>query len=88
MCCQALPEGDAPIGATGQDPGMRHSFGFGAHAHVRIQTEAQQEAAQQGGVVLAVSLRRTHQSRVFRAAKLWQFSLNRGVTSRNNEPLL
>lgn len=56
MCCQAFPECDAPISATGQDPGMWNSFGFGAHTHVRLQAKAQQEAAQQGGVVLTVPL--------------------------------
>lgn len=56
VCRQTLPEGDAPVGAAGQHPGVRRPLGFGAHAHVRIQAEAQQEAAQQGGVVLAVPL--------------------------------
>lgn len=59
MSCQTLPEGDAPISTAGQDPGVWHSLGFGAHTHVRIQAKAQQEAAQQGGVVLTVSLGRT-----------------------------
>lgn len=59
MSCQTLPEGDAPISATGQDPGVWHSLGFGAHTHVRIQAKAQQEAAQQGGVILTVPLGRT-----------------------------
>lgn len=53
---QALPEGNAPICAAGQDPGVWHSFGFCAHTHIRLQAEAQQQAAQQGGVVLAVPL--------------------------------
>lgn len=56
VSCQTLPEGDAPISAAGQDPCVRRSFGFGAHTHIRIQAEAQQEAAQQGGVVLTVPL--------------------------------
>lgn len=56
MSRETLPEGDAPIGAVGQDPGVRGSFGLGAHTHIGIQAEAQQEAAQQGGVVLTVPL--------------------------------
>lgn len=60
MCRQTLPEGDATISTAGQDPGVWRSLGFGAHTHVRIQAKAQQEAAQQGGVVLTVPLRRTH----------------------------
>lgn len=56
VCGQTFPEGDAPVSPAGQDPGVRHPLGFGAHAHIRIQTKAQQEAAQQGGVVLAVPL--------------------------------
>ena len=59
MRCQTLPEGDAPISTAGQHPGVRRSLGFGAHTHVRIQAKAQQEAAQQGGVVLTVPLWRT-----------------------------
>lgn len=35
---------------------MRRSLGVRAHAHVRVQAKAQQEAAQQGGVILAVAL--------------------------------
>lgn len=35
---------------------MRRPLGVRAHAHVRVQAEAQQEAAQQGGVILAVAL--------------------------------
>lgn len=60
LCRQALPEGDAAVGASGQDPGVWHCLGFGAHTHVCVQAKAQQEAAQQGGVVLTVSLQRTH----------------------------
>lgn len=56
MSRQALPEGDAPIGPAGQDPGVWSSLSFGAHTHIGIQAEAQQEAAQQGGVVLTVPL--------------------------------
>lgn len=56
VCCQTLPESDAAISTPGQDPGVWHSFGFGAHTHIGIQTEAQQEAAQKSGVVLTVSL--------------------------------
>ena len=56
MSRETLPEGDAPIGAAGQDPGVRGSFGLGAHTHIGIQAKAQQEAAQQGGVVLTVPL--------------------------------
>lgn len=59
VCRQTLPEGDAPVSTAGQDPGVRRSLGLGAHAHVRVQAEAQQEAAQQGGVVLTVPLGRT-----------------------------
>lgn len=59
MRCQAFPESDAPVSTTGQDPGMWHSFGFGAHTHVCIQAKTQQEAAQQGGVILTVPLWRT-----------------------------
>lgn len=56
MCCQALPEGNAAICTAGQYPGMWHSLCFCAHTHIRIQAEAQQDAAQQGGVVLTVAL--------------------------------
>lgn len=35
---------------------MRRPLGVSAHAHVSVQAEAQQEAAQQGGVILAVAL--------------------------------
>lgn len=74
MSCQTLPEGDAPISAAGQDPGVRHSLDFGAHAHVRIQAKAQQEAAQQGGVVLTVPLGRTDNDefRSFGEFKMWK----------------
>lgn len=40
--CQALPEGNAPICAADQDPGVWHSFGFCAHTHISIQAKAQQ----------------------------------------------
>lgn len=56
LSCQTLPEGDGSITAAGQDPGVRRPLGVGAHADVSVQAEAQQEAAQQGGVVLAVAL--------------------------------
>lgn len=56
LCCQTLPEGDGSITAAGQDPGVRRPLGVSAHAHVSVQAEAQQEAAQQGGVILAVAL--------------------------------
>lgn len=56
LCCQTLPEGDGSIAAAGQDPGVRRPLAVGAHAHVGVQAEAQQEAAQQGGVILAVAL--------------------------------
>lgn len=59
MCGQAFPESDAPVSTTGQDPGMWHSFGFGAHTHVCIHAKTQLEAAQQGGVILTVPLWRT-----------------------------
>lgn len=57
LCCQAFPEGDASVAAAGQDPGVRRSLGVRAHAHVSVQAKAQQEAAQQGGVILTVALR-------------------------------
>lgn len=56
VCCQTLPKGDGPVSSAGQDPAMCRSLGFGAHTHVRVQTKTQQEAAQQGGVVLTVPL--------------------------------
>lgn len=56
LSCQTLPEGDGSITAAGQDPGVRRPLGVSAHADVSVQAEAQQEAAQQGGVVLAVAL--------------------------------
>lgn len=56
LCRQTFPEGDGSVTAAGQDPGVRHPLGVGAHAHVGVQAEAQQEAAQQGGVILAVAL--------------------------------
>ena len=60
VCGEALPEGDASISSVGQHPGVGASLGPGAHTHVRIQTEAKQQAAQQGGMVLTVPLEGTY----------------------------
>lgn len=56
VCRQTLPKGDSPVGSAGEHPAVRRPLGLGAHTHIGIETETQQEAAQQGGVVLAVSL--------------------------------
>ena len=64
VCRQALPEGDAPISTSGQDPGVWCSLGFGTHTHICIQAKAQQQAAEQGGVVLTVSLGTTNNDEI------------------------
>lgn len=62
MCRQTLPESDAPVGTSGQDPGVWTAVDLSAHTHICIQPEAQQEAAEQSSVVLTVSLRKDRES--------------------------
>jgi len=52
---QRLPENDLlVVVADGDHPGVRHALTLGPNAHVRVQTETQQQIAQQDRVVLTV----------------------------------
>ena len=51
---EALPEDDLALQVDGHDPGVRCALLFGAHTQVCVESEAQQQAAQQHRVVLTV----------------------------------
>ena len=54
MSTETLPEGDKAVGADGHHPGMHGALNLRAKTHVGIQAKAQQQAAQQCGMVLTV----------------------------------
>ena len=54
MSTETLPEGDKAVSADGHHPGVHGTLHLGAKTHVGVQAEAQQQAAQQCGMVLTV----------------------------------
>lgn len=58
VACQALPEGGVTVCGQRHDPRVTRAFVLGAHADVGVQPEAQEEGAEEDGMVLTVTLRR------------------------------
>lgn len=56
VCCLTLPESDSAISTTGHHPGVGEVFHFGAYTDISIQAKAQQQATQQCGMVLTITL--------------------------------
>jgi len=54
LSSEAFPKGGGAFMADCHDPAVSKTLDFGACAHVGIQSEPQQQAAQENSVVLAI----------------------------------